>query len=193
MLFSRILGFLHRAGAVVFEPVSVVCARCAFSDAPDGERYLKRFKFWASEDWIKELRRLCACRSKKHAPLFTVQRAKGVRRHTGLAVALRESGAYPPALGAAVVDAWLRSAVLDTASGSAMCPRWALACPPLDRALACPPLNRVLACPPLSPPLLEDDEAAAPSEPDLLSASGKDTSPCCLEDESDICGSSSSA
>ena len=100
--------YLKASGAVVFDPFMVVTTRCAFSDAPDGQRYLKRYKLLASESWISHVKKTCPCKKPKmHAPLAEVCLDRGRRRCTGIPSALKASGAYPARFGQVVIQAWL--------------------------------------------------------------------------------------
>jgi hypothetical protein len=52
-----------------------VAYRCAYDAAPVGERYLKGFKFYASDSWVESVTRPCTCEPRCH--LKTVTRVDG--------------------------------------------------------------------------------------------------------------------
>ncbi len=196
-LTSKLFSFLTVAGAVVFKPTLVSCARCAFSDAADGDRYLKRYRFLSSETWIQQLSKQCVCqRPKKHAPLVTVTYSRARRRHTGIKAALQASAAYPRALGEAVVRAWLQPADMETSMQSKRVPlrrrrhmairkqaRYgALACPPRVAAAQKRARPRVQACPPRAGP--PEPRPLEESSPDCLEEEGEPETDACLCSES---------
>ena len=53
------------------ELVEALAYRCAYDDAPMGERYLKGFKFFATGAWIVAIRKPCKCKPKCHHPTVT--------------------------------------------------------------------------------------------------------------------------
>lgn len=53
------------------ELVEALAYRCAYDDAPMGERYLKGFKFFATGAWIEAIRRPCQCEPRCHQPTAT--------------------------------------------------------------------------------------------------------------------------
>ena len=81
----------------------IVTYRCAFDDAPHGERYLKPYKFLGSGSWLERARRSCDCPDRRHREL-AVSHDGAV---SGIRDRLAESAAYPPRLGAAIVNAWV--------------------------------------------------------------------------------------
>jgi len=98
----------------------IVTYRCAFDDAPHGERYLKPYKFLGSGSWLERARRSCDCPDRRHREL-AVSHDGAV---SGIRDRLTESAAYPPRLGAAIVNAWASTVdgTVDT-SGEAPPPR----------------------------------------------------------------------
>ncbi len=200
-LSSRIFNFMTAAGAVVFKATLVRCARCAFSDAADGNRYLKRYRFLSSETWIQQLNKQCVCqRPKKHAPLFTVTYSRGRRRHTGITTALKASAVYPRALGEAVVRAWLRPADVDMPMQSKRVPLrqrrhvairkqarfGALACPPGAAAMRKWARPRVQAGPRRDDP--PERRVLQESSPDCFEEEGEPDIDACLCSESNSPG-----
>ena len=53
------------------ELVEALAYRCAYDDAPMGERYLKGFKFFATGAWIEAIRQPCQCEPRCHHPTVT--------------------------------------------------------------------------------------------------------------------------
>ncbi len=85
---------------------SIVTPRCAWSTEAFGKRSLKYFKFVATGGWIRRIRQKCRCPGRRHFLLTTVSFRNGRARFTGKKVALRQSAAYPKALGRRIVQAW---------------------------------------------------------------------------------------
>ena len=82
--------------------------RCAFDDnpGPDGRKIGKLYKIRATGRWIEKLNRKCTCK-KPHIKLSKkVYNKFGRVGYTGVHKRLKESQAYPPAMGAAAIDAW---------------------------------------------------------------------------------------
>ena len=85
------------------ECVIQIADGCAYSRKRFGERSLKAYKFACTGTWIKKVCKRCQCPNGKHLALMITD-SEG--RVTGTAH-LKASQAYPPGLGAAIVDAWL--------------------------------------------------------------------------------------
>ena len=104
----RMMKYLVASGAMLFEPHSVQCARCAFSDAPDGQRWLKKYSLWSSEGWLRQLSCPCACtKPALHARLVRTEVINGKKAYNTVdRKALQQAAAYPLRMGEAVVDAW---------------------------------------------------------------------------------------
>ncbi len=83
-----------------------VTPRCAFDDAPDGERFLKRYALACTGGWIHKLHRRCTCRNKHKAMAKKRTVAAGRVEVTGSKKLLAKSASYPEALGTAVVQSW---------------------------------------------------------------------------------------
>lgn len=77
-----------------------IAHRCAYSDEPMGARVLKPYKFLTSGAWL--VPRRCVCGDAGHEPLML----KGRSGVTGNARLMRDSAAYPAALGEHIVAAW---------------------------------------------------------------------------------------
>jgi hypothetical protein len=92
---------------------TAITHRCHWSTEPYGKRWLKAFKFLATGEWIQKLGEgRCKCPAGPngkplHLPLVKQGKKKGSR--TGLRKELQQSASYPPALGFAIVEAWLLS------------------------------------------------------------------------------------
>ena len=84
---------------------------CAFSSKPFGKRFLKTFKIAATGPWAERMVKRCRCAGGLHLALMTTGENGSV---TGTK-ALKESQAYPPRLGKAVISAWLTNAVVKKA------------------------------------------------------------------------------
>ena len=87
--------------------VRTITYRCAFSDAPYGDRMLKGYCFLAIGEWIKQTSERCCCPGRVHKKLVEVTHSRGRRRVTGNKACLIASGAYPLALGRRIVQSWL--------------------------------------------------------------------------------------
>ena len=85
--------------------VSAYTHRCAFSVAPFGQRYKKKYKFLATSSWIRGVFAACRCPGNVHLKLSSNKVGKEGRMQTnGIKARLKESGAYPIALGQRVVE-----------------------------------------------------------------------------------------
>ena len=85
--------------------VSAYTHRCAFSVAPFGKRYKKKYKFLATSSWIRGVFAACRCPGNVHLKLSSNKVGKEGRMQTnGIKARLKESGAYPIALGQRVVE-----------------------------------------------------------------------------------------
>ena len=83
---------------------SAIAYRCAYSSAPYGSRYLKGYRFLATGKWIRGVAARCQCPGGVHLPLVINKiGSDGRARVTGIKKRLRESGAYPLALGRKIV------------------------------------------------------------------------------------------
>ena len=79
--------------------------RCAYSSAPYGKRYLKRYRFMATGTWIRGVAAVCKCPKGIHLPLVRrTKAADGSIKTTGIQARLRESGSYPLPLGRQIVQ-----------------------------------------------------------------------------------------
>ena len=79
--------------------------RCAFSVAPFGKRYKKKYKFLATGSWIRGVFAPCRCPGNVHLLLTKTRVGKDGRvQRNGIKVRLTESGAYPIALGHHIVE-----------------------------------------------------------------------------------------
>ena len=99
---SRMFAMFQVASVLVFDTFRTACMRCPFAVEPDGQRHWKRYMFLSASMWVKRLRRKCGCLSKQHIKLTK----KRFGRVSGIKPRLRESAAYPLALGSAVISAW---------------------------------------------------------------------------------------
>ncbi len=113
---SRMWPFLTCAQAIRFPTWGVVCNRCAFEEAPLGEKLYKRYRLVGTALWTLTLRRPCTCQSHAHR-LSSRRSRRQPRRCSGNLAVLQESGAYPCGLGVAVVQAW--QAGITASAGSA--------------------------------------------------------------------------
>ena len=84
--------------------ISTLTPRCAFDRKPFGQRFLKVFKLYGPS-WILDMHRTCKCPNGKHQALVKTSANGSV---TGIHDALTESGAYPKAMGHALVRSWLK-------------------------------------------------------------------------------------
>jgi hypothetical protein len=75
--------------------------RCTYSTEKLGDRLFKPYKVVATGAWVQRLARKCKCPSHKS---MVDEDEEG--KKTGKADMLQLSAAYPPQLGAAVIDAW---------------------------------------------------------------------------------------
>ena len=83
---------------------SAIAYRCAYSSEPFGKRYLKGYRFLAIGKWIRGVAARCQCPDGAHTPLVTKKiGSDGKVKHSGIAKRLKESGAYPLALGRRIV------------------------------------------------------------------------------------------
>ena len=76
--------------------------RCAYSTEPMGQRFWKPYKFATSGPWLALGK--CACPGMLQRKLMDTDE-RG--RQTGNLQALQASASYPPALGLAIVQAWV--------------------------------------------------------------------------------------
>lgn len=108
---SRLWKFLDQAGAWPFPTYEAVTHRCAFEECPEGGMKLfKRYRLVGTAPWVGQMRRECPCKSRLHRKAAVVVKDRcGKMATSGKRVVLRESGAYPAAMGVAVVQAWKRS------------------------------------------------------------------------------------
>ena len=83
-------------------------ARCFFDTAPTGKRFLKIYTF-AGGPWSAALATTCACGS-GHRTMVSTTTKNGKRQVTGVHADLKESGAYPEALGEWIINCWTKSA-----------------------------------------------------------------------------------
>ena len=89
-----------------FKACSSTCVRCAFTPGVRfGTRFLKRYKFMG-QDWVKTLHTKCNCPGRKHSSMVRIGKRGDV---TGDQMALKESQAYPPKLGAFVVKRFMKT------------------------------------------------------------------------------------
>ena len=95
---------------------SATCARCAYAPEPYGQRALKRFRFVGTGAWVEQLATKCSCPGSTHKSLANVSVKDGRRTVTGKDEELKASAAYPPALGIAIVQAWLGSCMVPHAA-----------------------------------------------------------------------------
>ena len=85
--------------------VAACTYRCAFSSAPFGQRYRKKYHFLATSRWIRGVFAPCRCPRNRHLPLCRKTiRKDGKTQVFGIRTRLRESGAYPTALGQRVIE-----------------------------------------------------------------------------------------
>ena len=94
-----------------------VLAHCRFSTARYGSRLGKKFKLMCSHGWVLQLACRCTCPGRKHQRLSTEKTVGGKRRVTGLKQALKDSAAYPPKMGIAVIQAWMKNASPEKTQG----------------------------------------------------------------------------
>lgn len=85
--------------------VAACTFRCAFSVAPFGKRYKKQYKLLGTSSWIRGVFAACRCPGNVHLPLV-IKRVgtNGKVQINGVKARLRESGAYPIAMGHRVVE-----------------------------------------------------------------------------------------
>jgi len=113
---------------------SVVTPRCAWSREPWGSRMLKYFKFLSTGTWISAIQRHCPCPGHRHFKLTWAAWRHGRRTFTGKRAALRQSAAYPDALGRAIVHAWRNAHPPQVGSGSSS---WLAPSPGSCNTIAC--------------------------------------------------------
>ena len=87
-----------------------VLPHCRYSTAPFGSRYGKKFKLMGSHAWVLQLACKCLCPGHRHKKLISVKTVRGKRAVTGVKQALKDSSAYPPAMGTAVIQKWMSNA-----------------------------------------------------------------------------------
>ena len=84
-------------------------SRCAFTDRPFGQRYLKIYKL-AGKSWVKTLGRRCVCPGLVHKATATIRvMENGKKEITGIHDALSASAAYPPRMAEWLVKKWLEA------------------------------------------------------------------------------------
>jgi hypothetical protein len=76
---------------------------CPFSTIKFGQRFLKQFKIAATGTWITRMVRKCRCPGGLHVQLMSTSPSGAVSGTK----ALKQSQAYPPKFGQAVIEAWL--------------------------------------------------------------------------------------
>ena len=86
-----------------------VLPHCRYSVAPFGSRYSKKFKLMGSHAWVVQLACKCLCPGRKHKSLATVKNVRGKKVVTGVKQALKDSAAYPPQMGTAVIQKWMNN------------------------------------------------------------------------------------
>lgn len=101
---SMMFSFLAKSLELLPFLVSAYTPRCAFAPEPLGQRFLKRYKFVATGDWILNVAKDCPCGTFGHVRLMTTS-ADGTKK-TGDVPAMKQSQVYPLALGVALVKAW---------------------------------------------------------------------------------------
>jgi hypothetical protein len=95
-----------------------IADRCAYDTAaPVGQRVKKPYKFLVSGPWLQSSLRKCTCPGGTHETLMQVNEKGQVTGKTDL---LRASAAYPAALGAAIIAAWLGAGALPDVQGSSI-------------------------------------------------------------------------
>ena len=94
-----------------------VLPHCRYSTAPFGSRYGKKFKLMGSHAWVLQLACRCRCPGRKHKSLVTVKNVRGKKAVTGVKQALKDSAAYPRAMGTAVIQKWMRNACPEEGHG----------------------------------------------------------------------------
>ena len=102
--------------------------RCAWSTEPWGKRMLKRFKFACTGGWISHIHRPCRCPGRRHLRLTRSVWSNGKLKFTGKRRELKNSAAYPDALGKAIVNAW-RQGIASASVQSTFCSAWLEPCP----------------------------------------------------------------
>lgn len=117
---SSLWKFLDKADMWPLPTYEAVIHRCAFEECPEGGMKLfKRYRLVGTAPWVGQLRRRCPCKARLHRKAATVATDKCGRMATsGERAVLQESGAYPPAMGLAVVQAWRRSLAGSAAADS---------------------------------------------------------------------------
>ena len=102
---SGSMYFSYKPLSEVFDALGVhyqTTDGCCFSTKRKGQRFLKRFKFAATGKWIAKVYRRCRCPDGQHVELMTTDANGGCSGTPQL----KQSQAYPKALGAAIVTAW---------------------------------------------------------------------------------------
>jgi hypothetical protein len=99
-----------------------------------GSRMLKYFKFLSTGSWISAIQRHCPCPGHRHFKLTWAAWRHGRRTFTGKRAALRQSAAYPDALGRAIVHAWRNAHPPQVVSGSSS---WLAPSPGSRNTIAC--------------------------------------------------------
>ena len=105
MMFNY--GVFAKACALWPRRFWAILPHCRYSTAPLGSRYGKRFKLMGSHAWVRQLACKCQCPGGKHKSLATVKNVRGKKAVTGIKHALKDSAAYPLAMGTAVIQKWM--------------------------------------------------------------------------------------
>ena len=132
-----------------FATYQIVTHRCFFEQPPldGGMKLFKQYRLAGTAAWVTQLRRKCSCicRPRHRKAAKAVKDKNGKTATSGEHTVLRESGAYPAAMGIAVVEAWSRgSALAGSSAGSALAGSPALDSPsiPSGSAATAPSSNR---------------------------------------------------
>ena len=105
---SRIWSFLRANSMILFPEYTATRDRCC--DDVAKQRIRKQYRILSSAPWVVQLRQTCTCPRKiRHLRCTTVRYVNGKQKRTGSLKTMKESGAYLPRFGSAVVLAWLGS------------------------------------------------------------------------------------
>jgi hypothetical protein len=88
-----------------FGTVSSICCRCVFARERRGQRWKKAYKL-VGQPWVKHLAAACKCPGKLHCSLVHRIVCMNKVKVTGRKQQLRQSAAYPAAMGKFVVRIW---------------------------------------------------------------------------------------
>lgn len=103
---SRIWSFLRANSMILFPEYKATRDRCC--DDVAKKRIRKQYRILSSAPWIVQLNKICSCPRKiRHLRCTTVRYVNGKKKITGSLEIMKESGAYLPRFGSAVVLAWL--------------------------------------------------------------------------------------